>query len=264
LARDAAATRAAHVASPAVSDATAPPRVRADVKRAGGGRAPDASRARLERVAAQLKTLYQMGRDLGDDENWSDALDRFLMALVTFMGASGSGLLLFSDRERSLSVRAVFHVDDELVARAIATIRDGWHQHARRAEIHSLESYGESRATSCLERTTRWSVTVIPLRHRGRALGFLLLDKAYTSAPDFQRAQEMIVALEVDLRRRDRERVVHQRSPPVEPVQPEGPRQHPQRRCHHRPGGQHPLCERVGQRHVPAAAVGLADDDRVR
>lgn len=194
--RTGAPARAARVVSPVVAGAAAPGQVRAEAKRAGGARVPDASRAGLERVAAQLKTLYQMGRDLGDDENWSDALDRFLMALVTFMGASGSALLLFSDRERSLSVRAVFHVDDELVARAMATIREGWHQHARRAEIHSLESYGEPRATSCLERTTRWSVTVIPLRHRGRALGFLVLDKVYRSAPDFQRDYHFLSALQ--------------------------------------------------------------------
>lgn len=98
-------------------------------------------RERLQRVAAQLKTLYHMGRDLGEDENWSDALDRFLMALVNFMGANGAGLLLFSDRERALSARAVFHLDETLVAHIIATVREGWHNHARGAEIHSLESY---------------------------------------------------------------------------------------------------------------------------
>jgi signal transduction histidine kinase len=165
-------------------------------RRGGAARPPAAEHAQLERVAAQLKTLYQMGRDLGDDENWSDALDRFLMALVSFMGASGSGLLLFSDRERSLSARAVFHIDDEMVSRSMATIRDGWAQHARRAEIHSLESYGESRATSCLECAASWSMTVIPLRHRGRALGFLLLDKSYASNRDFQRDYHFLSALQ--------------------------------------------------------------------
>ncbi len=141
---------------------------------------------RLRPLAAQLKTLYHMGRDLGEDENWSDALDRFLMALVSFMDAEGAGLLLWSDRERSLSARAIFHLDDEHVARAIATLRDGWSRHARGAEVHALESYGTARATSCLERGAPWRCTVIPLRHRGRALGFLILDKAYRKAADFQ------------------------------------------------------------------------------
>jgi signal transduction histidine kinase len=148
---------------------------------------PGEERERLQRVAAQLKTLYHMGRDLGEDENWSDALDRFLMALVNFMGASGAGLLLFSDRERSLSARAIFHLDDSLVARVIDTVREGWRSHARGSEIHSLESYGAGeRPTSCLERTSGWSHTIIPMRHRGRALGFLVLDKAYASGIDFQ------------------------------------------------------------------------------
>lgn len=128
-----------------------------------------------------------MGRDLGEDENWSDALDRFLMALVNFMGASGAGLLLFSDRERSLSARAVFHLDDALVSDVIDTVRDGWKVHARGSEIHSVESYrlGE-RPTSCLERTSEWNLTLIPMRHRGRALGFLVLDKTYASGRDFE------------------------------------------------------------------------------
>lgn len=152
-----------------------------------GGANPAAERERLQRVAAQLKTLYHMGRDLGEDENWSDALDRFLMALVNFMGANGAGLLLFSDHERALSARAIFHLDETLVARIIDTVRDGWKNHARGSEIHSLESYASGeRPTSCLERTAGWSVTVIPMRHRGRALGFLVLDKSYTSGIDFQ------------------------------------------------------------------------------
>ena len=141
---------------------------------------------RLRPLAAQLKTLYHMGRDLGADENWSDALDRFLMALVSFMDAEGAGLLLLSDHERSLSARAIFHLDAEHVGHAIATIRDGWSRHARAAEIHALESYGTSRATSCLERAAPWRTTVIPLRHRGRSLGFLILDKAYRGARDFE------------------------------------------------------------------------------
>jgi signal transduction histidine kinase len=128
-----------------------------------------------------------MGRDLGEDENWSDALDRFLMALVNFMSANGAGLLLFSDRERALSARSVFHLDDALVARVIETIREGWRAHARASEIHSLESYATGeRPTSCLERTASWNLTLIPMRHRGRALGFLVLDKTYASGLDFQ------------------------------------------------------------------------------
>ena len=163
----------------------AAPRLRTAPSPTPAGDGPRESE-RLRPLAAQLKTLYHMGRDLGEDENWSDALDRFLMALVSFMDAEGAGLLLLSDGERSLSARAVFHLDDEHVARAMVTIRDGWSRHARGAEIHALESYGAARATSCLERGAPWRTTVIPLRHRGRTLGFLILDKAYRGAGDFE------------------------------------------------------------------------------
>jgi len=154
------------------------------------------ARERLQYVATQLKTLYHMGRDLGEDENWSDALDRFLMALVSFLGAEGAALMLFSDRERCLSARARFHLDDELLIPAMETIRDRWHQHARGAEIHPLESYTAGRATSCLERNEPWRATLIPLRHRGRALGFLLLDKEYPGAASFEDDYHFLSALQ--------------------------------------------------------------------
>ncbi|MDH4038319.1 MAG: ATP-binding protein [Candidatus Krumholzibacteria bacterium] len=157
---------------------------------------PGSERERLQHVAAQLKTLYHMGRDLGEDENWSDSLDRFLMALVSFLRAEGAALLLLSDRERSLAARARFHLDDELLVPAIATIRDAWQRHTRSAEIHSLESYSSARATSCLERSQPWRVTLIPLRHRGRSLGFLLLDKVYRGAAAFQDDYHFLSALQ--------------------------------------------------------------------
>jgi signal transduction histidine kinase len=137
-----------------------------------------------------------MGRDLGEDENWSESLDRFLMALVSFLRADGAGLLLFSEQESILSARATFHLDSPLVEDAIATVRDGWRSHARAGEIHCLESYRGGRATSCLERPEPWRVTLIPIRHRQRALGFLVLDKGYRGALDFQRDYHFLSALQ--------------------------------------------------------------------
>jgi signal transduction histidine kinase len=162
------------------------------------GRSADATAEgeSLQHVAAQLKTLYHMGRDLGEDENWSDALDRFLMALVNFMGADGAGLLLFSENEALLSARAMFHLDDSLITQAIRTISEGWKSHVRANEIHCLESYAGGRPTSCLERAEPWQVTLIPLRHRGRPLGFLLLDKPYPGGADFQRDYHFLSTLQ--------------------------------------------------------------------
>jgi signal transduction histidine kinase/DNA-binding response OmpR family regulator len=141
---------------------------------------------RLHKVVTQLKTLYHMGRDLADNENWSDALDRFLMKLVNFMGADGAGLLLFSRNNTLLSTRSSFQIDQEVSAGACVQILSSWKEHTRSTEIHSLESYSDGKYISCLEGDTNWRMTVIPLRHRNRPLGFLLLEKEYKDGYDFK------------------------------------------------------------------------------
>ena len=141
---------------------------------------------RLHKVVSQLKTLYHMGRDLADNENWSDALDRFLMALVNFMEAEGAALLLFSEDEQALRARSTFQVGAEDLDAACRRIIEGWESHPRAQEIHPLEGYGESVPAPCLERSQPWQFTVIPLRHRSRPVGFLLLEKHYTDGFDFK------------------------------------------------------------------------------
>jgi signal transduction histidine kinase len=148
----------------------------------------EALNRRLHRVVAQLKTLYHMGHDLAQNENWSDALDRFLMMLVSFMEAEGAALLLFSENETVLAPRSSFQVDEPGLQRASGIILNGWKRHPRSSEIHSLESYGENQAprhSSCLEHATPWRSTVIPLRHRNKSLGFLLMEKEYRSGRHF-------------------------------------------------------------------------------
>jgi len=141
---------------------------------------------RLQKVVAQIRTLYHMGRDLGENENWSDALDRFLMALVHFMRAEGAALLLYSDGEERLRPRSMFQVGGGALESACSTIRSGRMVHPRALDIHPLESYGTARPGACLERTNPWSMTVIPLRHRNQWLGFLLLEKEYRDGLDFK------------------------------------------------------------------------------
>lgn len=151
---------------------------------------------RLYRVVSQLKTLYHMGRDLAENENWSDALDRFLMALVNFMGADGAALLLFSRNNSVLAPRSSFQIDDDILAGACARILSKWKQHTRSTEIHSFESYSEGKYNSCLESNAQWRVTVIPLRHRNRPLGFLLLEKAYKDGYDFKSDYDFLNTLQ--------------------------------------------------------------------
>ncbi len=141
---------------------------------------------RLRKVVGQLRTLYHMGRDLGENENWSDALDRFLMALVSFMNAEGAALLLYSEGERVLRARSTYQIGRLALETACRRVLEGRASHPRAMEIHPLESYEERRRTACLERGEPWRMTLIPLRHRSQWLGFLLLDKRYRDQRDFE------------------------------------------------------------------------------
>ena len=139
----------------------------------------------LRKHVSQLTILYQMGRDISDNENWSDALDRFLMALVKYLNSSGAGLLLFSEEERRLAPRATFQLDQAVLNRASEVLLDSWRENPRGAEIHSLGSYEDRNFKSCLERTVPWRFTIIPLKYRNRALGFLVIEKEYRSSQIF-------------------------------------------------------------------------------
>jgi nitrogen-specific signal transduction histidine kinase len=140
----------------------------------------------LRKRVSHLTVLYQMGRDISENENWSDALDRFLMALVRYMQAEGAALLLFSGNRSVLTPRASFQVDEDTLNASCDTLLTSWESHPRALEIHSLEGYEDGDNSTCLERTKPWRISVIPLRHRNRALGFLILEKLYESPAEFE------------------------------------------------------------------------------
>ncbi len=140
----------------------------------------------LNKRVSQLTVLYQMGRDISENENWSDALDRFLMALVKYMQAEGAALLLFSRSESLLASRASFQIKNEILENIGKTLLDEWKEHARSSEIHSFEDYIDHRSSTCLERSEPWRISIIPLRHRSRFLGFLLVEKKYPGAASFE------------------------------------------------------------------------------
>ncbi|MEE9268815.1 MAG: ATP-binding protein [Candidatus Krumholzibacteria bacterium] len=135
---------------------------------------------------SQLTILYQMGRDIAENENWSDALDRFLMALVNYTRAGGTALLLFSEKETRLAVRASFQVEPAILSQSCQVLLENWRHNPRSSEIHTIESYRERAFDTCLERTKEWRFTVIPLRHRNRLLGFLFVEKEYASSLAFK------------------------------------------------------------------------------
>jgi len=151
---------------------------------------------KLQKVVTQLKTLYHMGRDLAENENWSDALDRFLMALVNFMGAEGAALLMFSRGASVLAPRTTFQIEQDALAGACAQILSKWNRHTRSSEIHSLESYKSGKYTSCLEETSPWHTSVIPLKHRNQPLGFLVLEKEYKNGFNFRSDYEFLNTLQ--------------------------------------------------------------------
>jgi len=134
---------------------------------------------------ARLKVLYQMGRDISSDENWSDALDRFLMALCKYLDASGAALLLFSDSEKRLSVRTSFHLEEDFLEGAVNSLRDAHMRDLIPSEIFSLEGCSSERVVPCLEMRKSWKENVIPLLYRGRWLGFLLIRKSYRSRKSY-------------------------------------------------------------------------------
>ncbi|MFQ5512516.1 MAG: ATP-binding protein [Candidatus Krumholzibacteriia bacterium] len=134
---------------------------------------------------SRLTILYGMGRDISENENWSDALDRFLMALVSYTGADGAALLLLSEGETRLAVRASFQVDPPILSQSCQVLVENWQDNPRSSEIHAVESYREGVFDTCLERSVPWRFTVIPLRHRNRRHGFLFLEKEYRSSVAF-------------------------------------------------------------------------------
>ncbi|UCH85361.1 MAG: hypothetical protein JSW50_06640 [Candidatus Latescibacterota bacterium] len=140
----------------------------------------------LRQHVSQLTILYQMGRDISENENWSDALDRFLMALVNYTKADGAALLLFSRSESRLAPRSNFQVATDRLQTSCEALLGQWRDNPRGGEIHSIESYEDRHFNTCLERSKPWTFTVVPLKYRNRSWGFLLIEKRYSSGRAFK------------------------------------------------------------------------------
>ncbi len=155
--------------------------------------------AALRRQVSQLTILYQMGRDISENENWSDALDRFLMALVNYIDAEGAALLLFSEGESRLSARSNFQIDPAILSQSCQVLMQNWRDNPRGNEIHAVESYREMVFNACLDRRRSWRFTIIPLKHRSRSLGFLAIDKLYGSRRSFRSDYQFLNTLQTIL-----------------------------------------------------------------
>lgn len=140
----------------------------------------------LKEHVSQTTILFQMARDLSENENWTDALDRFLMAFVKCIDADGAALLLFSEGHKRLTPRATFQIVEDVLVPTCRILLESWEDNPRANEIHAVESYRRGSFNTCLEQTVAWRLTLVPLYHRRRALGFLLIEKAYPSALSFR------------------------------------------------------------------------------
>ena len=136
----------------------------------------------LKRYVTRLRVLYQMGRDISSNENWSDALDRFLMALCKYLEAEGAGLLLFSNNERIAQDPHVVSARGPLFSKARCGGSRRRRKRTRSPRRCSISTAGaKGRMKTCLEMTARWEHTVVPLLYKGRWLGFLLIRKTFRS-----------------------------------------------------------------------------------
>lgn len=133
----------------------------------------------LKKHVTRLKMLYQMGRDISSNENWSDALDRFLMALNKYLEAEGTALFMFSDGETALKVRTSFGLDEQLLERAVDMLKRAKERDYLQPEIFNLEGCDEGQAETCLGMKKPWDNSMIPLLFKGKWLGFLLIRKHY-------------------------------------------------------------------------------------
>ncbi|MBN2069874.1 MAG: response regulator [Candidatus Krumholzibacteriota bacterium] len=135
----------------------------------------------LKKHVTRLKMIYQMGRDISSNEDWSDSLDRFLMALCRYLDAEGTALLMFSNSGKTLKVRTSYGIETDLLSEVEGVLLDAQDRDMIQPEIFSLDGCREGNVTTCLGMRSPWNDTVVPLIYKGRWVGFLLIKKAYAT-----------------------------------------------------------------------------------
>lgn len=138
----------------------------------------------LQTRVAQLVMLYRIGRDLSNHSNWDEALQRFLHSLREFLGAEGVGLFLTSDGGRVVRARRMEGLTPALVESACARLQEGSLPSGDEPYLLPLRELGAAHPVPCVDQLEPWRETVLPLRHRDRDLGYLLLVKEYEAGLD--------------------------------------------------------------------------------
>ncbi|MFO7915803.1 MAG: response regulator [Candidatus Krumholzibacteriales bacterium] len=138
----------------------------------------------LKTHITRLKMLYQMGRDISSNENWDDALDRFMIAFCQYLDSEGAAILLFSRGADKLKDRAYYHLTREFIDEAVNKLKTAQHKDLLQSDIFCLKDC-DRKITTCVASTEPWDNTVIPLLFKGRWLGFLVFRKNYSSRMDY-------------------------------------------------------------------------------
>lgn len=144
-----------------------------------------AAHSALQNRVAQLVMLYRIGRNLSSHRNWDDALDELLDQMKLFLGADGAALLLRSQGGRRLAPRAVRGLGDDRLAEVVEALEPGPSEAATAETLFPLEALRGAPLTACADRREPFSTTIIPLVHRGRDLGCLVVAKDYVDGVAF-------------------------------------------------------------------------------
>jgi signal transduction histidine kinase len=141
--------------------------------------------AQLEERLGQLSILYRLGRDLGRESNWDQALERFLGSCVDTLEFGGVALLLWSYDGRRLAVRAELSLAGEALAKALRQLK------ALPADAQKDEAIlGLCRGELVMGEALRADIDSVdllamPLTQGEEAEGFLVFHKAYGNSAAF-------------------------------------------------------------------------------
>jgi signal transduction histidine kinase len=139
----------------------------------------------LQNRVAQLVMLYRIGRNLSSHRNWDEALSELLEQMKRFLACDGVALLLRSQGGRRLAARSVAGLESGQVEEFVERLEPLAVEPAIEETLFPLESLGDGPLTACADRRAPFGTTVVPLVHRGRDLGCLVVAKDYADGVAF-------------------------------------------------------------------------------
>lgn len=139
----------------------------------------------LERRLEQLSVLYRLGRDLGREQNWDQALAEFLKSCVDHLDFEGVALLLWSFDGRRLAVRAERALAGDGLLRALRRLSALPGEGRRESGVLALTGERELLAGPALrEGLAEAELFALPLAMGEEEEGFLVFRKGYASAAE--------------------------------------------------------------------------------